>query len=69
MSTWVAALVAAAAITLTYMFCVRPMMRGRAAHSSTDDPEIVQLREELRVLRAQQEQHPQPSRARDTRSA
>ena len=69
MSTWVAALVAAAAITLTYVFCVRPMMRGRTADARSKDPEIAQLREELRVLRAQQEQQPQPSRARDTRSA
>jgi hypothetical protein len=59
MSTWVAALVAAAAITLTYVFCVRPMMRGRAAAAPAEDPEIAQLREELRVLRAQQEQPPQ----------
>jgi hypothetical protein len=58
-STWVAALVAAAAITLTYVFCVRPMMRGRAADSQAEGPEIAQLREELRVLRAQQEQPPQ----------
>ena len=58
MSTWVAALVAAAAITLTYLFCVRPMMRGRAADSPAEDPEIAQLREELRVLRAQHEQPP-----------
>jgi hypothetical protein len=62
MSTWVAALVAAAAITLTYVFCVRPMMhaRGRAAASQAEDPEIAPLREELRVLRVQREQHPQP---------
>jgi hypothetical protein len=55
MSTWVAALVAGAAITLTYLFCVRPMLngRGRATASSAEDPEIAQLREELRVLRAQ----------------
>jgi hypothetical protein len=60
MNSWVAALVAAAAITLTYVFCVRPMMRGRPADSHADDPEIVQLREELRVLRAQQDRPPQP---------
>jgi hypothetical protein len=60
-----------AAITLTYVFCVRPMMhgRGRAAAAPAEDPEIAQLREELRVLRAQHEHQPQPSRARDTRSA
>ena len=62
MSTWVAALVAAAAITLTYVFCVRPMMhgRGRATTSRAEDPEIAQLRDELRVLRAQRDQPPQP---------
>jgi hypothetical protein len=71
MSTWVAALVAAAAITLTYVFCVRPMMhgRGRAAAAPAEDPEIAHLRKELRGLRAQHEQQRQPSRARDTRSA
>ena len=60
MSTWVAALVAAVAITLTYLLCVRPMMRGRAADSRAEDPEVVRLREELRALRAQQPQPPQP---------
>jgi hypothetical protein len=62
MSTWVTALVAAAAITLTYAFCVRPMMHGhgRAAAAAAEAPEIAQLREELRVLRAQQKQPPQP---------
>jgi hypothetical protein len=60
MSTWVVALVAAVAITLTYLFCARPMMRGRAADSRAEDPEVVQLREELRALRAQQAQPPQP---------
>ena len=59
MSTWVAALAAAVAITLTYVFCVRPMMRGRAADSRAEDPEIAQLREELRALRSEQP-HKQP---------
>ena len=68
MSTWVAALVAAAAITLTYVFCVRPMMHGRG-RAAAENPQIARLREELRVLRAQHEHQPQPSRARDTRSA
>lgn len=65
MSTWAAALVAAAAIGLTYLFCVRPMMRGRghcgmSARTSRHDEErgvtkreIADLREDLRILRAQ----------------
>jgi hypothetical protein len=65
MSTWVGALVAAAAIGLTYVFCVRPMMRvhsGCTMHQSAPGPlgdrsvrerEIAQVRDELRVLRAQ----------------
>jgi hypothetical protein len=62
MSTWVAALVAAAAITLTYFFCVRPMMRDRGGCAmpgcgpgrpqGVGDSEVAQLREEIRVLRA-----------------
>jgi hypothetical protein len=61
MSTWLAAAVAAAAISLTYFFCVRPMLRGRggsamtgsAGDRSARDREIAELREDLRVLRAQ----------------
>lgn len=62
MSTWVTALVASAAVTLTYLFCVRPMMRGRKRSPGAADPEVTQLREELRALRAQQphEQPPPP---------
>ncbi len=62
MSTWVAALAAAAAITLTYLFCVRPMMhgRGRAAASPAEDPEIAQLRAQLRALRGHQTHRPPP---------
>jgi hypothetical protein len=62
MSTWMAALVAAAAITLTYVFCVRPIMhgRGRAAASRAEDPEITQLREELSALQAQRTHRPPP---------
>jgi hypothetical protein len=62
MSTWVAALVAAAAITLTYVFCVRPMMhgRGQAATSRAEDREIAKLREELRALRPEQLNNQQP---------
>jgi len=59
MSTWIALAVAVAAIAATYFFCVRPGLRGRCAMSKTSssDPEterqIAELREELRVLRAQ----------------
>jgi len=65
MSTWIAAAIAVAAIAATYVFCVRPAMRGRCAMSamsamspsssqdSEADRELAQLREELRMLRAQ----------------
>ena len=59
MPTWLAALVAVAAITAVYFFCIRPMRNGNCAMSggSVRDPEldrqIADLREELRVLRAQ----------------
>ncbi|WP_102143052.1 hypothetical protein [Mycobacterium hubeiense] len=61
MNTWLAAAVAAAAISLTYFFCVRPTLRGRGGCAMTEragersdrDREIAELREELRVLRAQ----------------
>ncbi|PXX06254.1 hypothetical protein [Mycolicibacterium moriokaense] len=64
MSTWLAVLVAAAAFTLTYVFCVRPMMRGRGNGEDVAvaavDPEIAELREELRALRAQDSSRRQP---------
>jgi hypothetical protein len=59
MSTWVAALVALASVTAVYFFCIRPMRSGGCGMSagSRDDVEldrqIADLREELRVLRAQ----------------
>ena len=57
MSPSLAALIALVAITTTYFTCVRPMRRGhRAAGSSGEaelDRQIASLREELRVLRAQ----------------
>jgi hypothetical protein len=56
MSSWVAALVAAAAFTLSYVFCVRPMMhakgKGQEVALAAEDPEIADLRAELRALRA-----------------
>ena len=67
MSTGLAMLIAAAAFTLTYVFCVRPMMHGRGtgeeAALATDDPEIAELREELRALRAHHSSRRQPPRA------
>lgn len=61
MSTWLAALVAVAAIGATYYFCIRPMRRGGhcgmgagECQSDTErDREIAELREELRILRAE----------------
>jgi hypothetical protein len=59
MSTWVAAAIAVAAILSTYFFCVRPAMRGRCATSVSPGPgaenerQLAELREEVRVLRAQ----------------
>ncbi|HJT03412.1 MAG TPA: hypothetical protein VJ757_07270 [Pseudonocardiaceae bacterium] len=61
MSTWLAAFIAVAAITTTYLFCIRPHLRGRGHCATTGSParntgldrQIAELREELRVLRAQ----------------
>jgi hypothetical protein len=60
MPTWLAGLVAVAAITVTYFFCLRPHLRGRdctatggAAHDRELDRQVTELREELRAMRAQ----------------
>jgi len=60
MSTWVAGLIALAAIAVTYFSCVRPHLRGRgcamtrgSTHNGELDRQVAALREELRVLRAQ----------------
>jgi len=60
MSVWIAGLIAVAAITATYFSCVRPHLRGRAGCAGAgaqQDVELgrqaAELREELRVLRAQ----------------
>ncbi len=58
MPTWLAALIAIAAITATYYFCIRPMRRGECgmATGGNEDErsrEIAELREELRILRAE----------------
>lgn len=60
MSIWLAGLLALAAITVTYLSCVRPHM-GKRGCSATASPQpdavlnrqVADLREELRVLRAQ----------------
>ena len=51
MSTWLAALIAVAAITVTYFSCVRPHLRGRgqcamtgdSAHNAEIDRQVAQL--------------------------
>lgn len=58
MPTWLAALVALVAVTAVYFFCLRPVRRGGCAMGAhRPDPElqrqIAELREELRVLRAE----------------
>jgi hypothetical protein len=58
MPTWLAAITALAAVTAVYVFCIRPMRSGGCAmRGARQDPElarqIADLREELRVLRAQ----------------
>lgn len=60
MPTWLAFLIAAAAITATYFFCIRPMRRGQCGMATGDDQrdvertrEIAELREELRILRVE----------------
>ncbi|MCU1686604.1 MAG: hypothetical protein JWQ81_7343 [Amycolatopsis sp.] len=59
MSTGLAALLAIATIAAVYYFCVRPHRRGKCATASNlaqnadVDRQVAELREELRVLRAQ----------------
>lgn len=70
MPTWIAAVIAVAAITATYFSCIRPHLHGRgcamggsagqntgtptaAAEAAETDRQLAELREELRVLRAQ----------------
>jgi hypothetical protein len=64
MSAWLSLLVAAAAFTLTYLFCVRPMMhgwgKGEEVAVAAEDSEIADLREELRALRAHDSSRRQP---------
>lgn len=61
MSVWLAALIAGGALVATYLFCVRPMLGGRghcvmpgdAGRDAELDRQVAELREEVRVLRAQ----------------
>lgn len=69
MSTWLALLVAVAAIAATYFFCVRPMPRGKCGMAMEEDDRraversraIAELREELRILRAEDSPGPGPA--------
>lgn len=56
MSTWLAAALAAAAVTLTYVCCIRPMRRGSCrmgAKPAGVERELAELRAQLRSLREQ----------------
>lgn len=61
MPVWVAAAIALAAVTATYFSCIRPHLRGSdcgmtgsgTKQSADTERQIAELREELRVLRAQ----------------
>lgn len=58
MPTWLAAVIALAAITAVYFFCMRPMRHGDCVMGGArEDPEVARqiadLREELRVLHAE----------------
>jgi hypothetical protein len=62
MSVWIAGFIALAAITATYFSCVRPHLRNRGGcgtagggprHDAELDRQVAELREELRMLRAQ----------------
>lgn len=59
MTTLTTGLIAAATIAAVYFFCIRPMRRGHCGLDSDNageaqlDREVAALREDLRVLRAQ----------------
>ncbi len=58
MSTLIAALVAVGVLTAVYFVCLRPMWRGQCGMMTAQqdaglDRQIAELREEIRVLRAQ----------------
>lgn len=58
MPLWLTAFVVVAAMAFAYFFCIRPTLRGqghcRVSHKDPElDRQIAELREEVRVLRAQ----------------
>ena len=60
MLTYLPAVVAVAAIALTYLFCIRPMRRGNACFDRTanghDARELELVRAELELLRLRERQ-------------
>lgn len=62
MLTYLPAVVAVAAIALTYLFCIRPMRRGNACFTRTSSGhdarglELERVRAELEVLRLRERQ-------------
>ena len=62
MLTYLSAVVAVAAIALTYLFCIRPMRRGNACFDRTSNGhdarglELERVRAELELLRQRQRQ-------------
>lgn len=72
MSIWFAAALLVAAITATYLLCIRPMLRGEcgAAGQSPDQPtdrdrELAELRREVARLREEQASRQDEPRERD----
>ena len=62
MPTYLPAVVAVAAIALTYLFCIRPMRRGNTCFHRTShghdarDLELKRIRAELELLRLRERQ-------------
>ncbi len=55
MSAYLPAFIAAAAIALTYAFCVRPMRRGGSCHAVGTSSSSARLAEELELARTELE--------------
>jgi hypothetical protein len=77
MPSWIASLIAVATIATVYVFCVRPMRKGRCAmrcggRSDAElDRQISDLRDELRMLRSHDASSPdrrRPMRQAHTRA-
>lgn len=58
-----AALIAAASIGASYLFCVRPLRRGTHCGAAPADPEITRLRAEVTQLRADADDQHTPESA------